>query len=128
VRHRQAIDVEGAEEPVPFPLSEAGPDYTGKRTFTFEDASRGCREIGVTVYYPAPLLEGSKGDKLLAGTNRDPDLRTCCAGGRWILKESSLRQAERCGAYPSKARLPPSGTVLPAWTSCSSSCTARRAP
>ena len=48
--------------------------YTGKRTFTFEDASRGGREIGVTVYYPAVLPEGSKGTKLLAGTNRDPDL------------------------------------------------------
>jgi|GEM_PF-517636 len=63
-----------APAPVPFPLSEPGPYYTGKRTFTFEDASRDGREIGVTVYYPALLPEGSKGTKLLAGTNRDPDL------------------------------------------------------
>ena len=63
-----------AQEPVPFPLSEPGAYYTGKRTFTFEDASRGGREIGVTVFYPAVLPEGSKGTKLLAGTNRDPDL------------------------------------------------------
>jgi predicted dienelactone hydrolase len=70
----QAVDVESTEEPVPFPLSEPGPYYTGKRTFTFEDASRDGREIGVTVFYPAVLPEGSKGDKLLAGTNRDPDL------------------------------------------------------
>jgi predicted dienelactone hydrolase len=63
-----------APAPVPFLLSEPGPYYTGKRTFTFEDASRGGREIGVTVYYPALRPEGSTGPKLLAGTNRDPDL------------------------------------------------------
>jgi hypothetical protein len=63
-----------AAAPVPFPLSGPGAYYTGKRTFTFEDASRGGREIGVTVYYPAQRPEGSTGPKLLAGTNRDPDL------------------------------------------------------
>ncbi len=62
------------QEPVLFPLSEPGPYYTGKRTFTFEDASRDGREIGVTVFYPALRPEGSTGPKLLAGTNRDPDL------------------------------------------------------
>ena len=61
-------------EPVPFPLSEPGPYYTGKRTYTFEDASRDGREIGVTVIYPAVLPEGSTGDKLQAGANRDPAL------------------------------------------------------
>jgi len=65
---------EATPEPVPFPLSEPGPYYTGKRTYTFKDASRGGREIGVTVFYPAVLPEGSKGPKLLAGANRDPDL------------------------------------------------------
>jgi predicted dienelactone hydrolase len=63
-----------APAPVPFPLSEPGHYYTGKRTFTFEDASRSGREIGVTVYYPALRPQGSIGPKLLAGTNRDPDL------------------------------------------------------
>jgi predicted dienelactone hydrolase len=61
-------------EPVPFPLSEPGPYCTGKRTFTFEDASRGGRRIGVTMFYPALLPEGSRGDRLQAGTDRDPDL------------------------------------------------------
>ena len=70
----ETAGVEATQEPVPFPLSEPGAYYTGKRTFTFEDASRGGREIGVTVFYPAVLPEGSKGTKLLAGTNRDPDL------------------------------------------------------
>jgi len=61
-------------QPVPFPLSEPGPYYTGKRTFTFEDTSRGGRRIDITVFYPALLPEGSKGPKLLAGANREPDL------------------------------------------------------
>jgi predicted dienelactone hydrolase len=69
-----AAEVESTGEPVPFPLSEPGPYYTGKRTFTFEDASRDGREIRVTVFYPALRPEGSTGPKLLAGTNRDPDL------------------------------------------------------
>jgi predicted dienelactone hydrolase len=63
-----------AQEPIPFPLSEPGPYYTGKRTFTFEDTSRDGRRIDITVFYPALLPEGSKGTALLAGTNRDPDL------------------------------------------------------
>jgi predicted dienelactone hydrolase len=38
------------------------------------DASRDDRKVRVTVFYPALLPEGSKGNKLLAGANRDPDL------------------------------------------------------
>jgi predicted dienelactone hydrolase len=63
-----------AQEPVAFPLSEPGPYYTGKRTFAVEDASRGGRQIGITVIYPALLPEGSAGTKLQAGNDRDPDL------------------------------------------------------
>ena len=63
-----------AQELVPFPLSEPGPYYTGKRTFTFADASSDGREIGVTLFYPALRPEGSTGPKLLAGNDRDPDL------------------------------------------------------
>jgi len=70
----EAANLEITQEPVPFPLSELGPYWTGKRTFTFEDASRDGRQIGITVFYPAVLPEGSKGPQLLAGTNRDPDL------------------------------------------------------
>jgi predicted dienelactone hydrolase len=69
----ETAGVEATQEPVPFPLSEPGAYYTGKRTFTFEDPSRDGREIGVTVFYPALRPEGSTGPKLLAGTNRDPD-------------------------------------------------------
>jgi predicted dienelactone hydrolase len=69
-----APNAEITQEPIPFPLSEPGPYYAGKRTFTFADASRGGREVGITVLYPALLPEGSQGTKLLAGTDRDPDL------------------------------------------------------
>jgi predicted dienelactone hydrolase len=70
----ETVGPEATREPIPFPLSEPGPYYTGKRTLTFEDISRDGREIGVTVFYPALRPEGSKGPKLLAGANRDPDL------------------------------------------------------
>ena len=70
----ETAGVEATQEPVPFPLSEPGPYYVGKRTFTFEDASRDGRKIGVTVFYPAARPEGSTGSQLLAGANRDPDL------------------------------------------------------
>jgi predicted dienelactone hydrolase len=70
----EVVNLEITQEPVPFPLSEPGPYYTGKRTFTFEDASRDGRRIDVTVLYPAVLPAGSTGTKLQAGTNRDPDL------------------------------------------------------
>ena len=65
---------EATPEPVPFPLSEPGLYYAGRRTFTFEDAGRGGRQIGVTVVYPALRPEGSTGPQLLAGADRDPDL------------------------------------------------------
>jgi predicted dienelactone hydrolase len=71
---QETAAAEATQEPVPFPLSEPGPYYTGKRTYTFEDTGRDGREIGVTVFYPAVLPEGSKGDKLQAGADRDPDL------------------------------------------------------
>jgi len=40
-------------EPVLFPLSEPGLYHVGTRTFTFEDASRGGREVGIAMWYPA---------------------------------------------------------------------------
>jgi predicted dienelactone hydrolase len=70
----EVTNLEMTKKPVSFPLSEPGSYYTGKRTFTFEDASRDGRKIGVTVFYPALLPEGSTGKKLQAGANRDPDL------------------------------------------------------
>jgi predicted dienelactone hydrolase len=65
---------EATPEPDLFPLSEPGPYYVGKRTYTFKDASRDGRQVRVTIYYPALRPEGSTGTQLLAGTDRDPDL------------------------------------------------------
>ena len=70
----ETVGPEGTLEPVPFPLSEPGPYYVGKRTYTFEDASRSGRKVGITVLYPALLPEGASGSELLTGANRDPDL------------------------------------------------------
>jgi predicted dienelactone hydrolase len=70
----QAAPAEAMPEPVPFPLSEPGPYYVGKRTYTFEDPSRDGRQVRVSIYYPALRPEGSTGTQLLAGTDRDPDL------------------------------------------------------
>ncbi|RLC83218.1 MAG: hypothetical protein DRJ03_17835 [Chloroflexi bacterium] len=47
------------QEPAPLPLSEPGPYHVGKRTFAFEDASRGNRRVSITVWYPALGSEGS---------------------------------------------------------------------
>jgi len=69
----EAVDVEITQKPVPLPLSEPGPYYVGKLTLDFEDASRDNRPIGIRVWYPAVLPEGSTGSKLLAGEKRDPD-------------------------------------------------------
>ena len=57
-----------------YPLAEPGPYYVGKRTFSFEDASRDNRRISIALSYPAVLPEGSTGDKLMAGANRAPDM------------------------------------------------------
>lgn len=70
----EAVGVEVSQEPAPFPLSEPGPYYAGKRTFAFEDASRDGRQVGITVWHPAVLPEGSTGTKFQVGSNRDPDL------------------------------------------------------
>jgi predicted dienelactone hydrolase len=60
-------------EPAILPLSEPGPYHVGKRTFAFEDASRGNRRVSITVWYPAVQPEGSTGTSFQAGTDRDPD-------------------------------------------------------
>ncbi len=62
-----------SQEPEPFPLAQPGPYYVGKRTLDFEDASRHNRPVGIRVWYPALLPEGSSAPKLLAGEKRDPD-------------------------------------------------------
>ncbi len=68
-----APNAEITQMPLPFPLSEPGPYYVGKLTLDFEDSSRHNRPVGIRVWYPAVLPEGSKGSKLQAGEKRDPD-------------------------------------------------------
>jgi len=82
-------------EPVPFPLSEPGPYNAGKRTFAFQDASRDNRQIGITVWYPAVLPEGSTGTNLQVGTDRDPDL----SGAPYPLILSSTKVARIFAPY-----------------------------
>jgi predicted dienelactone hydrolase len=61
------------QEPELLPLTEPGPYYVGKLMLDFEDTSRHDRPVGIRVWYPALLPEGSTGPKLLAGEKRDPD-------------------------------------------------------
>lgn len=52
---------QASSEPVQLPLSELGPYFPGKRTFTFEDTSRENREVSIDLWYPAVRPEGYKG-------------------------------------------------------------------
>jgi predicted dienelactone hydrolase len=69
----EVAGIEDTQAPSAYPLSEPGPYYVGKLTLNFEDASRHDRPVGIRVWYPAVLPEGSTGPKLLAGEKRDPD-------------------------------------------------------
>ena len=53
-------------EPDLLPLSENGPYFTGRRGYAFEDTSRGGRNVGITVWYPALKPEGLSGALSLA--------------------------------------------------------------
>lgn len=83
------------QEPAPLPLSEPGPYAVGKRTFEFEDASRDNRPVGVTVWYPAVLPEGSSGDPLQVGVDPAPDL----SGAPYPLLLSSTKMAKQLAPY-----------------------------
>jgi hypothetical protein len=68
-----AVASKATQEPAPYPLSEPGPYYTGKRTFMLEDASRGNRRVSITVWYPAVWPEGLTGAPLQVGMDLAPD-------------------------------------------------------
>ena len=85
-------------QPVPLPLSEPGPYYPGKRTFTREDASRDGRQVSITLWFPALLPAGKTGGrlpKLFAGTDRAPDL----SGAPYPLILSSTDMARVLAPY-----------------------------
>jgi predicted dienelactone hydrolase len=92
---REAIDSQPTRVPAPLPLSEPGPYYVGKLMLDFEDASRDNRPVGIRVWYPAVLPEGSTGSKLLAGEKRDPDR----SGAPYPLIVSSATMAADLAPY-----------------------------
>ncbi|MBI5963913.1 MAG: hypothetical protein HY863_10595 [Chloroflexi bacterium] len=48
------------EEPISYPLSEAGPyDFGTRQNYKFTDPGRSDREISITVWYPAVLADGA---------------------------------------------------------------------
>jgi predicted dienelactone hydrolase len=48
-------------EPYILPLTEYGPKFISKRKYSFEDSSRGDRQVSITVWYPAIKPEGFTG-------------------------------------------------------------------
>lgn len=48
-------------EPYTLALSDYGPNFIGKRKYSFEDSSRGDRQVDITVWYPAIKPEGFTG-------------------------------------------------------------------
>jgi predicted dienelactone hydrolase len=54
--------IEASPTPVPFLLSEPGPYFAGKRSYTFVDDSRAGREVKVTIRYPALEQTDAEGE------------------------------------------------------------------
>jgi predicted dienelactone hydrolase len=77
----------------PFPLLEPGPYMSGRRSYSLQDASRGNRPVGITVYYPAirPPGSSSRFPKLDA----QPDL----SGAPYPLILSSTKMAADLAPY-----------------------------
>lgn len=95
----QATEEGGAlavtQEPAPFPLTEPGSYYAGRRTFKFEDASRDNRQVSITVWYPAVRPEGSNSTPFQVGPDRAPDP----SGAPYPLILSSTQMARILAAY-----------------------------
>jgi predicted dienelactone hydrolase len=83
------------QTPSLYPLSERGPYHVGKRSFAFEDASRGNRRVSITVWYPAVEPEGSTGALIQVGTDLAPDL----SGAPYPLILSSTKVARIFAPY-----------------------------
>jgi predicted dienelactone hydrolase len=80
-------------EPGPFPLSELGEYHVGTRTMTYEDARRGHRPVGVTVWYPARQSTNSTGGDPVS--DAAPDL----SGAPYPLILSSTKVASTFAPY-----------------------------
>jgi len=61
------------EEPASFPLSEPGLYHVGiRRNFAFHDASRGGREVTITIWYPAVMDQDSTSTRPTNDAVADP--------------------------------------------------------
>ncbi len=69
----EAVSAEVTPKPASYPLSERDPYYLGKRTYSFEDASRDDRLVSITVWYPAIQPEDSTDAAFQDGSNLEPD-------------------------------------------------------
>jgi predicted dienelactone hydrolase len=79
-------------EPAPFPLSERGPYHVGTRTYSFTDADRDGRGIGITVWYPAIRPADATGSTT---GGADPD----ASGAPYPLILSSRKVADFFGSH-----------------------------
>ena len=86
---------EGSDDSAAFPLAEPGPYRIGKRTVTYEDASRAGRQVTVTVWYPAVWPEDLAGGVRQACTDCDPDR----GGAPYPLILSSSKMARDLAPY-----------------------------
>jgi predicted dienelactone hydrolase len=57
--------------PITMPLSERGPQQTGRRSYTFQDPNLEGREVSITVLYPAVLTEDQAG-RIITDAPPDP--------------------------------------------------------
>jgi predicted dienelactone hydrolase len=74
-------------EPIPLPLSAPGPYHVGRREVAAEDASRGNRQVSLTVWYPAPRPADTDGSR--PTWDADPDR----SGAPYPLLLSSTKMA-----------------------------------
>jgi predicted dienelactone hydrolase len=82
------------QEPAFFPLSEPGLYHVGiRRNFAFQDASRGGREVTITVWYPAAMPQDSTSTRPASDAVADP------IGAPYPLILSSSKAAFVFGAH-----------------------------
>ena len=77
------------------PLSQPGPYFISKRRFSFQDHSRGNRQVSITVWYPALKPTGAHGSSQLLG----PDQATDIEGAPYPLLISSTEMANTLARY-----------------------------
>jgi predicted dienelactone hydrolase len=79
--------------PAPYKLAESGPYHVGMRTSKLVDASRGDRQVSVTVWYPA--VQPADSTSSAPTRDADPDIK----GAPYPLILSSTKMAEILAPY-----------------------------